>query len=313
MLIIKNRIAIIVVLTAFIPILNFSQVKIGENPSFIDANSILELESTNKVFVLTRLNTTQINTLTPLEGALVYNTDIQCVFVYNGTEWKNLCNEPNINISNTEPTINFIGDFWVNDSNNVTSIWNGTQWIAININPRRGSTDPDASITDALAGDIYVNQTNGNLFTFDGTNWTPINQTLNADNGINITSNTLQLGGSLIKPTIITTNSTNTLAIQGLEDTALNANKSVVVVDNTTGILQKTSMNTTVQQQQIVIIANEGQTQFNPPLTITNNNKIDVYRNGVRIAFTIIDPTTIEVEPEAICFQGDEIRIVQLN
>ena len=70
----------------------FSQVKIGENPGLINSNSILELKSSEKVFVLTRVNATQMNLISPLEGALVYNTDSQCIFQYNGIIWESLCN-----------------------------------------------------------------------------------------------------------------------------------------------------------------------------------------------------------------------------
>ena len=86
-----------------------------------------------------------------------------------------------------------------------------------------------------------------------------------------------------------------------------------MVVNNVTGQLQQVEASNIVQQQQIVIIASEGQTQFNTPLNALDINKIDVYRNGARIGFTIINTNTIEVEPEASCFAGDEIRIVQIN
>ena len=70
----------------------FSQVKIGNNPSQINSNSLLELESSNKVFVLTRVDTNEMNGIAPLPGALVYNTDVNCIFSFNGETWLNLCN-----------------------------------------------------------------------------------------------------------------------------------------------------------------------------------------------------------------------------
>ncbi|MFV0564250.1 MAG: hypothetical protein ACK5NB_00295 [Flavobacteriaceae bacterium] len=70
---------------------SFAQVKIGDNPNVIDANSILELEGNDKVFVLTRITDAQMNALTPLAGALVYNTDFQCLYQFNGTSWEGLC------------------------------------------------------------------------------------------------------------------------------------------------------------------------------------------------------------------------------
>ena len=68
-----------------------AQVKIGQNPNTIDSASIVELESTDKAFVLTRLTTAQMQAITPLNGAVVYNTDTQCVHYYNGLIWTNLC------------------------------------------------------------------------------------------------------------------------------------------------------------------------------------------------------------------------------
>lgn len=305
--------SVFLILLVILPLISFSQVKIGDNPSLIDSNSVLELESNDKVFVLTRLTDTQVNSLTPLPGALVYNIDFQCIFAFDGIQWKNLCDEPTISVTNIAPTDNEIGDYWFNPTNNIASIWDGTEWLPININPRRGNGPPNTSINSPVAGDIYVDETNGDLYTYDGTNWILLNQTLSANNGLTISTNTVQLGGALISPTVITTDSTNTIALQGLEDTTLDGTNSVVVVDNTTGVLQQVPATNLVQQQQIVIIATDGQSQFTPPLNAIDINKIDVYRNGVRIAFTIINSTTIEVEPEAVCFAGDQIRIVQLN
>ncbi|PXX26789.1 collagen triple helix repeat protein, partial [Arenibacter sp. ARW7G5Y1] len=68
-----------------------AQVKIGENPNSINAASIVELESTTKAFVLTRVTNSQMQTIKPLRGAMVFNTDAQCVFFYNGTQWNSLC------------------------------------------------------------------------------------------------------------------------------------------------------------------------------------------------------------------------------
>ena len=296
------------------PFLMLSQVKVGDNPSLIDSKSILELESNNKVLVITRLSETQMNALSPLYGALVYNIDAECVFAFDGLAWKNLCDEPNISIAATSPTNNNIGDFWFNNTNNLVSIWDGSQWLPININPRRGNGPPSAFIVDPIAGDIYVDQNTGNIYTFNGTDWIPVNQVIDANNGVSVVSNIIQLGGSLITPTVITTDAVNTLAIEGLQETVLDdSSNSIVVVDNTSGELKKVSVSNLVRQEQVVFIANNGQTQFSTPSSFTDIDKLDVYRNGARVAFTRINATTIEVETEATCYDGDEIRILQLN
>ncbi|MGO4921621.1 hypothetical protein ACEN2N_18905, partial [Maribacter spongiicola] len=78
-------------LFVFISFCANAQVKIGQNPNTINAASIVELESTDKALVLTRLTTAQMEAISPLNGAVVYNTDTQCVHYYNGLIWINLC------------------------------------------------------------------------------------------------------------------------------------------------------------------------------------------------------------------------------
>ncbi|MGF1560474.1 MAG: hypothetical protein ACFCUL_15415, partial [Flavobacteriaceae bacterium] len=67
-----------------------AQVKIGNNPQNIDQASVLELESTDKVLVITRVTTAQMNAIVPLQGALVYNTDVQGVHYFDGAQWVNI-------------------------------------------------------------------------------------------------------------------------------------------------------------------------------------------------------------------------------
>lgn len=67
-----------------------AQVKIGNNPDILDVTSILELESTEKVLVITRVNTIQMDAIVPLPGALVYNIDTESVHYYDGDQWVNI-------------------------------------------------------------------------------------------------------------------------------------------------------------------------------------------------------------------------------
>ena len=78
----------------------FGQVKIGDNPQNINAASVLELESNNQVLVITRVNNQAMESITPLRGAVVYNTDTQCLHYYNGTEWINLCDAVSFSLTN---------------------------------------------------------------------------------------------------------------------------------------------------------------------------------------------------------------------
>ncbi len=149
------------------------QVKVGDNSNTIDAGSILELESRNKALVITRLTDIEMNSITPLNGALVYNTDLKCVFVFEGSVWKSLCNsEISVTTSLIAPTAPEVGDIWLNVADNRDNVWDGTAWLPITKNPKTGTGAPDnTTIPDALAGDIYIDQASGDVYTYDGTTW----------------------------------------------------------------------------------------------------------------------------------------------
>ena len=62
-----------------------AQLKLGGDPNTIDDGSILELESTNQGFVMTRMTTAERNTIpTPLTGMIIFNTEENCVQVNLG-------------------------------------------------------------------------------------------------------------------------------------------------------------------------------------------------------------------------------------
>src|SRR3989338_1308643 len=73
----------------------FAQVKIGDNPNTINANSLLELESTDKGFLPPRVALNSLTSSAPLtaavaEGTLVYSdggTLVDGYYYWNGTRW----------------------------------------------------------------------------------------------------------------------------------------------------------------------------------------------------------------------------------
>ena len=77
-----------------------AQVKIGSNPNTIDANSLLELESSNKGFLPPRVAINDVTLVAPLTGTvpagmLVYSTGGSVTngyYYWDGTEWKRLYN-----------------------------------------------------------------------------------------------------------------------------------------------------------------------------------------------------------------------------
>ena len=71
----------------------FAQVKINDNTGDQNINnySLLELESTGKAFVPPRMTTAQKNVVSsPLEGAIVYDTDLKMMCIYTDGAWSNI-------------------------------------------------------------------------------------------------------------------------------------------------------------------------------------------------------------------------------
>ena len=103
--------------------LNLAQVKIGDNPATISSSSILELESTSKAFVPTRMTTAQKNAITsPSIGSIVYDTDLRCISYYNGTNWgclesqnRGSLNNPGLNCKDILDNGGSVGDgvYWI--------------------------------------------------------------------------------------------------------------------------------------------------------------------------------------------------------
>ena len=83
----------------------FSQIKIGDNPTLIDDNSILELEHTNKGVLIPRVLIPDLTTEDPLtapvpEGTLVFNIDAATengFYYWDGASWQRLLTDVNSN------------------------------------------------------------------------------------------------------------------------------------------------------------------------------------------------------------------------
>ena len=82
-------------LTLSIALLGFNalnaQVKLGNNPTTIDARSLLELESTDKAILLPRLSTTQRDAQIGWKaGMFIYNSTDSSMQVFDGMVWSNI-------------------------------------------------------------------------------------------------------------------------------------------------------------------------------------------------------------------------------
>ncbi len=154
----------------------FAQIKIGDNPQNLDPGSVLELESSTRALVITRLSTVEMNALTPLPGALVYNLDLECIHYFNGNTWINLCDASaleltNFPIVNADTTIaltpvgsqinievseitglNIVDQSLTRDDYGPSSV-NGTAHI------QEASTPPNRLIPSAIPGQILKTNT----------------------------------------------------------------------------------------------------------------------------------------------------------
>ncbi len=256
---------VLFILAIVISFKTIAQVKIGNNPGTIDLTSILELESANKVLVVTRMTNTQMINLTPLNGAIVYNTDENCLFQYSNNSWTSLCLSETIQETLTSIVDNNDGTFTYTDENGSTTV-------------------------------IDVAK---------------------ADNGLTKIGNSIHLGGKLIQSTEIETSTTNTLAIKYLENSPSDVNGTItdhlVTVNPTTGVLTKTVTYSLFQELVLNHLAIHGQTEFSTPSTIVDVRKVNVFRNGVRLGFTKVNTNTIQLEAGVVCYQDDDIKIVQFN
>jgi len=227
---------------------------------------------------------------------------------------------------------NELGDLlWVMNAdslgNSSLMVWDGAQWhpAQMDFDPENelalvvalDDNDRDLQFATPLTGDQVWNQTCGCIQVYAGTVWTDISSlgTITATNGINIGANTtIKLGGALVEPTQIDTDATNTLSINGLQETTSTVDNNVLLVDTNSGVITRTPLSNVFQEEvTLTIAANDGQNQFATPMPITTPSKVNVYRNGVRIGFTVFNTTIVELEPEAVCYAGDEIRIVQFT
>lgn len=121
-------------------------------------------------------------------------------------------------------------------------------------------TTSPAPLTSHVKGMLVYNKTtNGNnvpnvsegIYYNDGTQWIKIiditftSSLTNASNGLSKSgANTVQLGGSLIKPTTITASSANTLSIAGLQP---GSKSDSLIVSDPSGVLRKISFNELIQ------------------------------------------------------------------
>ena len=254
-----KKVLLIIALTATAAGSVFAQIKLGDNPGNLNANALLELESSSKGLLLPRMTTAQVATMTsPPDGMMIFNTDSTCICIRRSGFWRSLCAEGNgqpwstTGNSNTDPNSNFVGTkdnqslvFRTNNAEVMRMLTSGNIGI--------GTTTPTNKLhvvsgsnplrLEGLQGGINTDS----VMTVNGTGVVRMMKmsdvganAFTANNGLTKTGSLVQLGGALIAPTVITTTATNTLAIAGLQSGV--GTDSVVVADPATGVLKRMSM-----------------------------------------------------------------------
>jgi len=173
----------------FIHVAAKAQMKIGDNPTSINVNSLLELETTNKGFVLPRISISDVTSSSPLTsvvltGTVVYNTNASVtggsgvgIYLWDGTKWIALSTGSSVSgtawlltgNSGLNASTNFIGttdaiDFVARTANTermrILGANSGSSkagWVGMGISVPRSSLD--------VTGDY----TNKNVFTIQNT------------------------------------------------------------------------------------------------------------------------------------------------
>jgi hypothetical protein len=252
---------------------SFSQVKIGNNPTIVNPNAILEIESNNKGLLLPRLGLAATTSPYPLAafvaGMLVYDTatvgDITPGLYYcDGTKW--------VKLNNGGTTTSTVPDAWKLTGNNGTSP--AAHFL--------GTTDYNdlAFKTNALE-----------------------RLRLSKDGWLGI--GTANPGAALhIKGQVI---------IDSLQQGDISTDSVVVASADgrlkKVSPASLASMGANVKKATVVVSIT-GQNSFETPAVITDPNKVMLYRNGVLINFSVAGSNTIIAEIAAV--RGDEMKIVQI-
>lgn len=204
----------------------YGQIKIGDNPQIIEESSLLELESTSKVLIITRMSDAEMQLLQPLRGAIVFNTDEDCVFFYDGTNWSNLCNEGESNSNEAiSLTANGDGTFTFLGTDQLPVTFNGANEVVSELEDNLNGT---YTYTNEIGEETLVEFNGGNLMdNGDGTyTFTNIDGTVVNFNSSSATETVTTLVDNL--------DGTYTYSNEQAEETIISVN-SGTLVDNGDG------------------------------------------------------------------------------
>lgn len=176
--------------------------------------------------------------------------------------------------ADTNPTINFVDGVATVNVDNISAT-QGKALTSTSITVTNGAqallADTSMEITPGTEGQVLVTKQNADPLTGFTTTWidaTALGNTTTAENGLTKTDNNIQLGGTLIKPTTIATEATNTLAISGLL-VPVAEEAQIVMAEATTGVLRNVARSLEYSASANFVVATQtGYNKFVPEITI---------------------------------------------
>lgn len=246
----KQRKYRILAMCVFITVLGYvpaanGQIKIGNNPTQLNANAVLEIESVNKGLLLPRMALVSTVSASPMSsftrGMVVYNTAISNdvspgIYYCDGVKWLKMAIG-----GASEGSL----PFWSLDGNSFTSP--GINFIGTkDFAALRFRTNNIERMSITESGRVGI--------------------------GTNTPTATLQVKGQVVIDTLTAGSlATDQLLVANPADGRVKAVPAGTFITGT--------------QKKLEVVAVNGQTIFATPALITDVNKIMLYRNGVLISF----------------------------
>jgi hypothetical protein len=248
----------------------FSQVKVGNNATIINYNAIFEIESADKGLLLPRLALRATTSPYPLTAF------VQGMLVYDTAT-----------VGDVYPGLYYCdGTKWIRSENGGAINTPENAW---NLTGNNG-TRPGINFIGTTDNKDLVFKTNGIerlRLTKDG--WMGVGEAAPRA--------ALHVKGQVVIDSVEAGNM---------------ATDSLLVISPADGKIRAVSPGNIMSGVKKItkIIAVSGQAVFATPATITDPDRISLYRNGVLINFTVSGPSTITAEIAAV--MGDEIKIIQI-
>jgi hypothetical protein len=248
----------------------FSQVKVGNNATIINPNAIFEIESADKGFLLPRLALRATTNPFPLSAF------VEGMLVYDTAT-----------IGDITPGLYYCdGTKWIRSSSGSSNTAPENAWKLTGNN----STQPGTNFIGTTDDKDLVFKTNGiERLRLTKEGWLGIGEA-NPKAALHIKGQVM---------------------IDSVEAGNI-ASDSLLVISPIDGKIKAVSPSNLMSgvRKATRIIAATGQINFTTPATITDPDRVSLYRNGILINFTVTGTNTITAEIAAV--MGDEIKIIQI-